>query len=280
MGANQSKQLQPHLQELSDKLDINAEPKSKKSKCQYIFDIYYTSPFLPIISDCLKQNKTFSIDTGGFIDLPFDQGILGLYSKNETFNNKLKRILQPLLQFLVNVKARYSNKEKEKYLNLDSLRIVNGDDYRNKDDKLKIVSNICNLPLFNLICNFISYGNNSQGVRVPIGNLKQQVKQDNCFACLIKIEKDWECGHVLSVEHGGLTILNNLKCLCKNCNRSMSSMHLYEYILRNKLDGIVNIPPNEKKKWKAIIVLTDMANEKGLEKLPLSTRLIKMSFVF
>lgn len=281
MGNSQStKKLQEHLQELSEKLDSNPEPKSKKSKCQYIFDCYSNSIFLPLIADTLNKGQVFSIDNGTYLDLPFDCGNLGLSSKNEIQNNKLKRILQPLLEFLVNVKARYSSKEENKYLNLDSLRIINNsENYKNKEEKLKIVSNICNKPLFEVIVNFVLYANHSQGVRVNPGNLKQQVKQDNCFACLIKIEKEWECGHVLSVEHGGLTVITNLKCLCKNCNRSMSSMHLYEYMIRNKLLGVVNISKEEKKKWKSIIVLTDLANEKGLEKLPLSTRLIKLSFL-
>lgn len=280
MGSGSSKKLQDHLQELSEKLDSNPEPKSKKSKCQYIFNCYHDSLFLPLIADSLSKNQVFSIDTGSYLNLSFDCAYLGLSSKNETINNKLKRVLTPLLTFLVNIKARHSGKEDDKYLNLDSLRIINqNENYKCKEDKTKVVSNICNKPLFEVIVNFISHASNSQGIRAPIGNLKQQIKQDNCFACLVKIDEEWECGHILSVEHGGLTVFINLKCLCKKCNRSMSSMHLYEYMLRNKLPGIPNIPKEEKKKWKAIITLTDLGKEKELEKLPLPTRLIKLSFI-
>lgn len=281
MGAGQNKQFEKHLEELSKTLDSNPEPQSKKSKCQYIFTCYHNCILIQLIVDSLMKNQVMSIDTGEFLQMSFNNGIiLGLSSKIEINNNKLKRLLTPLLQFLVNVKARHSGKEKDKYLNLDSLRIIAvSDNYKNKEEKTKIVSDILNKPLFDLIVNFILFGNNSQGVRVNPGNLKQQVKQDYCFACLTKIDKEWECGHILSVDHGGLTVVSNLKCLCKSCNRNMSSMHLYEYMLRNKLPGVTGIPVQEKKKWKAIITLSDLANEKGLEKLPLPTRLVKLSFI-
>ena len=54
--------------------------------------------------------------------------------------------------------------------------------------------------------------------------------EGKCFCCKNKIVRDdFEAGHVISDKDGGETILENLKPLCKTCNRSMGSDNLNEY---------------------------------------------------
>jgi 5-methylcytosine-specific restriction endonuclease McrA len=39
--------------------------------------------------------------------------------------------------------------------------------------------------------------------------------------------------HVLSHHHGGEETLDNLRPICKSCNRAMGKMHMVEYIKNN-----------------------------------------------
>lgn len=49
----------------------------------------------------------------------------------------------------------------------------------------------------------------------------------NCYSCNKIISYDqYECGHIVSVRDGGSTEINNLKPICKLCNRSSSTMNL------------------------------------------------------
>ena len=85
---------------------------------------------------------------------------------------------------------------------------------------------------------------------------------DLCFCCQNKINQtNFEAGHILSVKHGGQTVRDNLRAICFNCNRSMSSKHMYEYIVENHLMGIVNLDPDIVKIWTNIIDLTNIVSK-------------------
>jgi hypothetical protein len=64
---------------------------------------------------------------------------------------------------------------------------------------------------------------------------------DRCFCCDGRMGADWECGHVLSAEHGGSNALDNLRRLCRACNRTMGAIHLYEYIVMHDKKGVRNL---------------------------------------
>ena len=52
-----------------------------------------------------------------------------------------------------------------------------------------------------------------------------------CYVCKESVSAfDYECGHVQSVAHGGSTTIDNLRAICKDCNRGMSSMNMDDYI--------------------------------------------------
>jgi hypothetical protein len=54
--------------------------------------------------------------------------------------------------------------------------------------------------------------------------------QGNCDVCNITINsKRFEAGHIKSVYHGGLTNIDNLKCICSTCNKSMGKQNLEEF---------------------------------------------------
>ena len=51
-----------------------------------------------------------------------------------------------------------------------------------------------------------------------------------CFVCNISIDsKNFECGHIKSINDGGLTNIDNLKPICGCCNKSMGTQNLNEF---------------------------------------------------
>lgn len=57
-----------------------------------------------------------------------------------------------------------------------------------------------------------------------------------CHACSRVIsQQEFECGHVIAVANGGKNAIDNLRPLCRACNRSMGTMTLEEF--RSVLNG-------------------------------------------
>jgi len=55
-------------------------------------------------------------------------------------------------------------------------------------------------------------------------------REGKCFVCKDKITiGNWECSHVIAVANGGKNNLDNLRPLCKTCNRDMGIMNMNEY---------------------------------------------------
>lgn len=56
--------------------------------------------------------------------------------------------------------------------------------------------------------------------------------QGLCYVCGLQINsKRFEAGHIISVYHGGSTTLDNLKCICSTCNKSMGTQNLENFKL-------------------------------------------------
>jgi 5-methylcytosine-specific restriction endonuclease McrA len=54
--------------------------------------------------------------------------------------------------------------------------------------------------------------------------------QGKCYVCgAIINSKRFEAGHIISVFHGGETTLDNLKCICSTCNKSMGTQNLENF---------------------------------------------------
>ena len=64
-----------------------------------------------------------------------------------------------------------------------------------------------------------------------------------CYCCLEKLLIDnYEAGHIKPYFHGGSDTVDNLKPICKSCNISMTTLHMYEYMIRFNKAGKKNIP--------------------------------------
>mgnify|MGYP001559438308 CR=1 FL=1 len=51
-----------------------------------------------------------------------------------------------------------------------------------------------------------------------------------CYCCGSKITfREHECGHIIAERMGGKTNINNLRAVCRSCNRSMGVQNMEEY---------------------------------------------------
>ena len=52
----------------------------------------------------------------------------------------------------------------------------------------------------------------------------------SCFCCGTKVtQQDFEAGHVVAASKGGPCRVDNLRVLCRACNRSMGARNLLEF---------------------------------------------------
>jgi hypothetical protein len=56
--------------------------------------------------------------------------------------------------------------------------------------------------------------------------------ETGCFCCRVTTisMRHFHCGHVISEKHGGKCTIDNMRPICANCNLSMGSMNMNEYI--------------------------------------------------
>jgi len=61
-----------------------------------------------------------------------------------------------------------------------------------------------------------------------------------CYCCGFMVQRyhaGWHCAHVVAVEEGGTTTIDNLRVCCPGCNLSMGNQNLYAYIRDKNLNG-------------------------------------------
>ena len=78
-----------------------------------------------------------------------------------------------------------------------------------------------------------------------------------CFCCggvLYKNSIEHEAGHVIPHKFGGKDTLENIRPVCRYCNRGkktafnrggMHTMHMYKYIMRHRLFGMINLTEDD-----------------------------------
>ena len=63
----------------------------------------------------------------------------------------------------------------------------------------------------------------------------------NCDKILsLDISNSWQCGHLVSFNNGGSTILNNLRPICPTCNQSMSSNNWNNWIYDKMYKDVID----------------------------------------
>ena len=64
-------------------------------------------------------------------------------------------------------------------------------------------------------------------------NIGEEIGKSKCYCCKTTYitQSSFHCGHVISEAKGGETIVNNLKPICQNCNSSMGSKDMNEFMI-------------------------------------------------
>jgi len=63
------------------------------------------------------------------------------------------------------------------------------------------------------------------------------IGKSKCYCCKLTdiIQMSFHCGHVISVKNGGPTEIDNLRPICQNCNSSMGTKNMDEFIETYKI---------------------------------------------
>ena len=277
------------IENITNLLHKHGGAPPKGNKIEWISNCY--SAIIPQLITIFSSNASYCLDTQKFISLPFNESvILGLHSSDPVLCSKLITCFTPLLTYLLKLKGKYdifkrSSDFNLKYLKIDTLR-----------DVAKVAGCFCDpetriltgdekyRDIVKLSALFLKLETSSFGCRSPvISNMRQLVWNNSlgrCFACHVAVTADdWHCGHILSVKHGGLTSLINLRAVCKKCNSTMGDQHMYEYMCENNLPGVDSLTDTDRQLWTAIVMLTQYGEQRepGLKNLSVNKRLISLA---
>jgi molecular chaperone DnaK (HSP70) len=90
-----------------------------------------------------------------------------------------------------------------------------------------------------------------KAVRVAVWNKYNNIKDgiSNCYVgCGEQIsQNNFECGHVISEKFGGKITIDNLRPICPNCNKSMGSMNMMEFIKKYNFNENYSLNKNPNK---------------------------------
>lgn len=225
--------------------DIYSKIKNKKDNIYYYIEY---DKYIDITDNSLykvsyyKSNIYNYITTNKYIDDYYDKILYNDKNIDNIINNNGNSYYDLYYKIFIN---DITNK---KYINHDikiccDINII----YTIFMNEYNIKSNISN-NLSNVIKN-----DKNNITRKKLGkNIKNIIFDRDggkCFCCSVNLIKEpkhdnsYEVGHIKPHCQGGDTDINNLKSLCFNCNRGMSSMHMYEYMITNNLN-VFNIPIN------------------------------------
>ena len=67
-------------------------------------------------------------------------------------------------------------------------------------------------------------------------NIGEEIGKTKCLCCRSTdiTQLSFNCGHIIAEVNGGNTIVSNLKPICQNCNSSMGTKNMNEFILSLK----------------------------------------------
>jgi hypothetical protein len=100
---------------------------------------------------------------------------------------------------------------------INQINIINTNDYTDKKKKKKQISAT--------IKRLVWYS-----------NIGEEVGKAKCLCCKVTdiTQMSFNCGHIIAEANGGQTIVSNLKPICQNCNSSMGTKNMEEFMKRLK----------------------------------------------
>jgi 5-methylcytosine-specific restriction endonuclease McrA len=60
----------------------------------------------------------------------------------------------------------------------------------------------------------------------------RKLEKTKCLCCKITdiTQLSFNCGHIIAEANGGDTIVSNLRPICQNCNSSMGTMNMNDFM--------------------------------------------------
>ena len=119
--------------------------------------------------------------------------------------------------------------------------------------------------------------------KIP-SNIRQEIWKNHCgksiegecFCCLEEINiNKFEAGHIKPYHHGGSDTVDNLQPICSSCNKSMTTLHMYEYMIKHNKTGVKNLPYDRAHIFFIGFVETCNKIQTKLEKMVLNSKLTK-----
>lgn len=148
---------------------------------------------------------------------------------NSYFYERLSNINSNSLETYLNIFNK-ENDEMKEYFQENDIDKFNQIIKKSKDKQYFFLSNIFKKPQKTKI---------SSKLRNDVWNkyIGKEIGLSNCLCCKLNIiEKGssfYHCGHVISEKNGGKTNIENLKPICSDCNLSMNSTNMDEFIKIN-----------------------------------------------
>ncbi len=67
-------------------------------------------------------------------------------------------------------------------------------------------------------------------------NIGEDIGKSKCMCCNSTdiTQISFNCGHIIAESNGGATVVSNLKPICQNCNSSMNTKNMYEFMISLK----------------------------------------------
>ena len=65
----------------------------------------------------------------------------------------------------------------------------------------------------------------------------ENIGKSKCYCCKLTdiTQLSFHCGHIISEKNGGKVDINNLRPICQNCNSSMGTTNMNDFINKYKL---------------------------------------------
>jgi hypothetical protein len=232
-----------------------------REKTAILTAIYGNSILLQYIREAYLKRQLYDPCTNTYVNVPFENGYFGFHCQ-EKHLPRLKLALNPLLDYFLHIQAKQRLLDcPENMISADTLRTVSRNKFILLSPELRLGSALLSNDLFATLIAFVKNAKENSGIRVNLQSIKDrvwEVYEHHCVVCQKALHYDtFECAHVVSAAEGGISCHENLRPACFACNRSMGTMHLFEYVVRTEAKGMEGLQADKIVFWRSLINLTD-----------------------
>ena len=188
-----------------------------------------------------NNNKSKIIHINEFLKLLNIHKVKKLYDNNKIKYENYKYLYDKLVNINNEIENKFNNELKDKrryYMDKRTLNKVYGTDNLIGTNFYLSLRNInwTNKLFYNKEIEYksILYKKKKipKKIRVKLfdNSFGEETNIGSCYVCNDKITRDtFEAGHIIAEHLGGSNNLNNLKCICSSCNKSMGTTNLEKF---------------------------------------------------